>query len=97
QCQKTPVGIERELGLCLMIASLMVGEEDLAAPGDPFDLSADPLRRPRDQHLLGVDEILGAEAAADIRRDKAQLLRFDAERAGGMIARRVQALRREMR
>ena len=32
--------------------------------------------------MLGIGEVLGAEAAADIGRDEAHVRRLDAERAG---------------
>ena len=81
QCQKASVTIERQFRLGAVAAALVIGEKNLAAAGDPFDRTADPLRRPRDQHVLGIDEILRAEPAADIGRDKAQPRRLDAERA----------------
>jgi hypothetical protein len=42
----------------------------------PFHFTGRPdlLRRPEAHRLLGVDEDLGAEAAADVRRDDAQLV-----------------------
>jgi len=42
--------------------------------------------------MLGVDEILRAKPAADIGGDKAQLRRGDVERAGRLVAGRVEAL-----
>ena len=71
QCQEASVAIERQFRLGAVAAALVIGEKDLAAAGDPFDRAADPLRRPRDQHVLGIDEILRAEPAADIGRDEA--------------------------
>ena len=68
--QKPALRVERQRRFGDVVARLMVGEEDLAAAGDPFDRTADPLCRPRDQHMLGIDKILGAKAAADIGCDK---------------------------
>ncbi len=42
--------------------------------------------------MLGIDEILGAEAAADIGRDEAHGSRLDAEAAGGVVSVGVDAL-----
>ncbi len=46
--------------------------------------------------MLGIDEILRAEPAADIGRDKAHLVPLDTERARRKVARRVDALRRDV-
>ena len=72
--QELARSIERQRRLGLHVARRMVGEEHLAAGGDPFHRPADLARRPGDQHVLGIDEVLGAEAAADIGRDEAQTL-----------------------
>jgi hypothetical protein len=71
QAQKVAFRIERQRGRRLMVAGLMIGEQNLAAGRDPFDWPADAPRCPQDQHMLGIDEVLGAKAAADIGRDKA--------------------------
>ena len=89
--------IERQRRLGKVAATLVVGEKDLAAASDPFDRTTDPFRRPRDQDVLGIDEILRAEPAADIGRDKTQPGRLDPESAGRRVAGRVQALGRDMR
>jgi hypothetical protein len=79
-----------------MIARLMVGQETLAAGGDPFDRAADATRRPQDQHMLGINEILGAEAAADIGRDKPHCTGRHTQCTRGIVARRVNALARDI-
>ena len=63
---------------------MRIAQEGFRAVTCPFDRpSADPLRGPEADHLLGIDEDLGAEAAADIRRDDAQLvLGRDADEGG---------------
>ncbi len=96
QRQKTAVRIQRQSRLGNLIARLVVGEENLAAGGDPFDRAADPPGRPQYQHMLGVDEILGAEAAADIRGDEPHRRRRHAERSRGMVAGVVDALARNI-
>jgi hypothetical protein len=96
QTEEASFGIEGERCFGLVVPSLVVGKKNLAAAGNPFDRTADPLRRPRDQDVLGIDEIFGAETAADIGRDEPHLRRFDAEGAGGMVTGRVDALRGDM-
>ena len=79
-----------------MVARLMVGEETLTAGGDPFDRPVNRPRRPRHQYMLGIDEILGAKAAADIRRDKPHRRRGHAQCASGVVACCMNALARHI-
>ena len=44
--------------------------------------------------MLGIGEVLGAEAAADVGRDEAHVLRLDAQRARHMVAVDVDVLAR---
>ncbi len=53
---------------------MRVGEEALGAVGDPFHRHAGLLGGPQADDLFRVDVDLRAEAAADIRRDDAQLV-----------------------
>ena len=63
-----------------MVAAMRVGEKGFGTIRRPFHRPPDFLRRPDADRLLGIDEDLRAEAAADIRRDHAQLvLRRDAD------------------
>lgn len=96
QCQETPIGVECQSGLRLMVACLMVAEEALAAAGDPFDRTGDPPRRPRHQHVLGIDEILGPEATADIGSDKPHCGRSHTQCASSVVPCRMDALARDM-
>ena len=96
QCQKAAGGIQRQGSLGAMITRLMVGEETFAAGGDPFDRAADALRRPEDQHMLGINEVLGTEAAADIRRDKSHRTGRHTQRTRSIVARRMNALARNI-
>ena len=58
-----------------MVTAMGIGEEAFAALGRPLDrTSADVLRGPDAGHFLGIDEDLRAEAAANVRRDDAQLV-----------------------
>jgi hypothetical protein len=63
--------VERNLELPLLVALLDRGQKMLAAILDPFDWAAEEAGGERHDYLLGIDQILGAEAAADIRRDDA--------------------------
>ena len=56
-----------------MVAALRVGLEGLAAIGDPFHRPLQFARRPGHQPFLGIDDLLAAEAAADIGRHYPQL------------------------
>src|SRR5205814_88468 len=47
-----------------------------------FERAADLLRGPREDTLFGIDEDLGTESPADIRRDDAELVLGDAEDEG---------------
>ena len=77
-----------------VVAAMRVGEEALRALGRPLDrTAADALRGPDADHFLGIDEDLGAEAAAHVRRDHAQLvLRREAMEGGDHEARHVRVL-----
>ena len=57
-----------------MIAAVRVRQERFGALRRPFDRPLDLLRRPGADRLFVVDENLGAEAAADVGRDDAQLV-----------------------
>jgi CO/xanthine dehydrogenase Mo-binding subunit len=66
--------VESELGLGDMVARLIVGQEDLAALGGPFDRATEFARKPEHKRLLGIERALGAEAAAHIGRYYPQLM-----------------------
>ena len=69
-----PSFVERQRRLGHMIAAMGVGQEGFAAFGGPFHRPAHALGRPQADGLFGIDEDLGAEAAADIGRDHAQFV-----------------------
>ena len=81
-----------------MIAAMRVGEEAFGAFRRPFDRpSADALRGPYADDLLGIDEDLRAEAAADIGRDDAQfVLRRQAMEGRDHEARHMRVLARRV-
>ena len=68
-----PSSSQRQLGVRDVVAAVRVGEERFAALGRPLDRPADALARPHERHVLGVEEDLRAEAAADVGRDHAHL------------------------
>ena len=84
--QDAAVGVERQLGMADMVAALDVGEEALGALGGPFDRPAQLLGEPRHHCLLGMDEVLHAEAAADVGRDHPKASVGQLERAGHQLA-----------
>ena len=58
-----------------VVTAMRVGQEALGAFGRPLHrAAAHELGRPGADHLFGVDEDLGAEAAAHVRRNHAQLV-----------------------
>ncbi len=57
-----------------VIAAMRVGDETFRALAGPFHRTADEPRRPQADDFFRIDENLRAEAAADIRRDHAQLV-----------------------
>ena len=72
--EETPLGVERETRARDVVAPLRRGEEILVAVRDPFHLAAKPARREQHQHPFGIEEVLGAEATADIGRDEVDAL-----------------------
>ena len=79
QAEELAVGRYRQLRFDMQVARGIVAGEGLAAFAGPFDRPADLLRRPRDQHELGIQEIAGAEVAAGLPGDDADLLGLEAE------------------
>ena len=78
-----------------VVAAMRVRQESLGPVGGPFHRPADLLRRPDADRLLGIDEDLRAEAAADIGRDDAQLvLGRDADEGREHEARHMRVLAR---
>ena len=75
QPEDAVVGVERELGGGDVVAAHRVGEEALAALGGPLHR---PAQRPGGvgrHRVLGIEERLHPEAAADVGRDHPHLLR----------------------
>ena len=78
--------IEREPGRGRDVAALGAGDELLGALGDPADGPAELARRPQQQHPFGIEEVLHAEAAADIGRMKLDALQRHLEDELGELA-----------
>ena len=74
QAEKLAVGRQRQLRRRDMVAALCVARECLVALGDPLHRTPDLLGRPDDERLLGIEEDLHAEPAADITRHHAHAI-----------------------
>ena len=83
QREELRVLVERELDMCQVIAAMTIADERLAAIRSPVHGTADALRRPQHDHVFVVMKGLRAEAAADIRRDHADLGFRRLQRGGG--------------
>ena len=75
QCQELSVRVDRQLARRDIVAALRVAEERLATIRCPLHRSTELARSVTGQHVLGVEERLHAKAAADVRRDDAEILR----------------------
>ena len=80
----------------VMLAAVGVGGEVLAAVLDPPQRRAELARRPGERDLLGQQDALVAEAAADIGRHHADLALVDAETFGEAGAHDVRLLGRRV-
>ena len=65
-----------------MVAAVRVTQERLAAVGHPLDVAVELACGPGQAHVLRVQEDLGAEAAAHVRRDHAHLVLGQAQHEG---------------
>ena len=83
--EKLALVIERELGFDDEIARLIVAQERFAALDDPFHRPAELFRRPGDQRKFRIDHAAGAEIAADVAHQDADLLRRHAEHGGEIV------------
>lgn len=92
--QKAPVGIHRHLGGREIVAPVGVDHEVLRPLANPLHRPPEALRGDKRHRILRIDEILGAEPAADVRGDDTQPLLLDAENvAGDDVAHAMAALR----
>ena len=79
QCNEVALRIERELGLDIEIAGLVVAEKRLLPLAGPFDWTAEPARRPGDEGEFRVGGVPRAEIAADIAGDDPHLVLWQTE------------------
>ena len=94
QAEETALVVHRHFRRHDVVAALGVGHEVLGAVAGPLDRPAEPLRRLEHQRIFAVDEGLGAETAAHVMGQHAQLRGIDLEhRPGDDVAHRVHALR----
>ena len=80
--EELAVLVQRQLGVGDVIAPVRVGQKRFAALGGPLERPVDPLRRPDQRGLFGIEIDLRAEAAADVGRDDAHLVLRQAEHEG---------------
>ena len=66
--------VERQLGLDLEIAALIVAEERFGPLASPFDRPADQARRPGEHCIFRVEEIARAEIPTHVMAQYANLL-----------------------
>ena len=88
------VGADRDVDRPVLVALLRGVGEVLAAVLDPFDRALEQLRRRDHGDVFGIDAELRAEAAADLRRDHAQLRLVDVEQRGDRLEQVVRLLGR---
>ena len=77
--EELAVRVERQLRRRDVVAAVLVGDEPLAAIRRPLHRTAEPLRGPEHQHVLGIRAALHPEASADLRGHHAQVALRDAE------------------
>ena len=75
QREQPPVVVEADLHRVDLRALLRGGQHVLEPVLEPAHGPAEAQREERDQHVLGIDDQLGAEAAADVGRDHAHAVR----------------------
>ena len=88
------VAREAHANLVLLLAIVPGGQEMLAPAFHPLHRAAEAPRGRGDQHFLGIDAPLGAEAATHVGHEDAHFLGGQAERRRDHVAHGVQILRR---
>jgi hypothetical protein len=94
QAENLALAIDRDGDLPVLVALLRRREEMLATVLDPFHRPAELRGRDRDNDLLRIERRLGAEAAADERRDDAHFVGTALEEVGDGRPADVRRLRR---
>ena len=77
--------VERQLGVEVVVAAVLVAEEGAAAIVGPFDRTAEQLRGMEEPGIFGVGRALHAERAADIAGEDAHLCRLDVQQGGHLV------------
>ncbi len=83
QGEEFPLRVHGDLADGQIVAALGVAQEGLAALGGPFHRLAQLARGVAGQHVLGVQEQLHTETAADVGGDDAEFLRVGLEHGRG--------------
>ena len=76
---EAPLGIERHLRRRHIVAPLSVADEMLAAVGEPADGTSQSPRRLENERIFAIEHVFGAEAAAHVLGDDAQICGLDLE------------------
>ncbi len=74
QGQQAPLVVEAHRDLVLLLALLGGGEHVFEAVLDPAHRAGQPARQEGDEHVLGIYDQLGPEAAAHVGRDHADVM-----------------------
>ncbi len=72
--EELAVLVQRHARLGQVGATVAVGEEVIGAISDPLDRALELARGDGCERIFAIEEDLGAEPAADIRRDDADLI-----------------------
>ena len=94
QREEAAVSIQSERSAQTLATRLGVGDEALAALGDPFHRAPERLRREQDQHEFRIGDVARAETAADVRHDHPQRILGHAHHLrqhGAQLVRRLAA------
>src|SRR5262245_53684539 len=94
QREETTVGVERELRMGEVIASLIVRNKTFGPARDPAHGTSQPSRGPGDDPLFRIELALVAETAAHVGRHHAQRAFGNAELLGHLSANVMRRLRR---
>ena len=90
--QEAAIPIERKAGPDDAVAAMRGGSEILAAVPDPRDRTAEAARRPQHQHPFRIENVLHAEAAADVGNADAKFFPGDTKNGvGEQVADRMRA------
>ena len=90
--EEAAIAVERQAGPDQAVAAMDGAGKILAAVADPADRAAEAARRPQHQHPFRIENVLHAEAAADVGNADAKFFSADAKHTiGEQVADRVRA------